>query len=134
MLDQDDIRAPILSRIQGQIFEESVDSGFDSFKFINYFMNGKTAWHLDLPRHKTSWCGKGYIIDEFLHDTKVPLGKTWDKDFMYWIGYIYRFWHYYTGEKSKEIYEIGNPNIMMRLYPRLCGMPAKEAIRVILQE
>ena len=23
---------------------------------------------------------------------------------MYWVGYVYRYWHYVTGESSREIY------------------------------
>ena len=31
---------------------------------------------------------------------------------MYWIGYIYRYWHYYTGETSKQIYAIADAELM----------------------
>ena len=35
------------------------------------------------------------------------IGKTdkpLSKDMMFWIGYIYRYWHFYKGEESKKIY------------------------------
>ena len=31
---------------------------------------------------------------------------------MYWTGYIYRYWHYYTGESSKDIYKIADAKTM----------------------
>lgn len=128
MIDELPLKAPILSRIQGEIFEESVAPGFNSLEFIDLFMNSETAWHLDLPRHKTSWCGKGYIIDEFFSTNTPSLGKTWNSHLMFWIGYVYRFWHYQTGQYSKEIFASMPPQKMRELYPRLCGMPAREAV------
>ena len=134
MIDSFDLRTGRLSRIQGEIFEETVNEGFNSLEFIERFMNGKTAWHLDLPRHKTSWCGKGYIIDEFFRETDVPFGKTLNKNLMFWMGYIYRYWHYLTGQSSREIYGAAHPLKMQTLYPRLSGMPSREAVQVILSE
>lgn len=133
MLDRYNIGTTI-SAIQGEIFEESTDMGLDSAKFIELFMNGITAWHLDLPRHKASWCGKGYIIDEFFRENNAPAGKTWPYDFMHWTGFIYRFWHYFTGQYSKEIYLIGPPDLLMRLYPRCHNQPVENAVRMIFHE
>ena len=31
-------------------------------------------------------------------------GIQYDKEVMYWAGYVYRYWHYVTGESSREIY------------------------------
>ena len=31
---------------------------------------------------------------------------------MYRTGYIYRYWHYYTGESSKDIYKIADAKTM----------------------
>lgn len=131
MIDQISPNVHILSRIQGEIFEESVKAGFDSLKFISLFMNSETAWHLDLPNHKASWCGKGYIVDEFFRTATPPSGKTWGSDLMFWIGYIYRFWHYHTGQYSKDIFESVPPMKMREVYPRICGFPPREAVRFL---
>ena len=35
---------------------------------------------------------------------------------LYWIGYIYRYWHYYSGEKSERIYRQAPVETMKRNY------------------
>ena len=35
---------------------------------------------------------------------------------LYWIGYLYRYWHYYTGESSREIYRQAPVCTMKRNY------------------
>jgi hypothetical protein len=35
---------------------------------------------------------------------------------MYWAGYTYRYWHYLTGESSKEIYKQADAAIMDDTY------------------
>lgn len=37
---------------------------------------------------------------------------TYSSEVMYWIGYTYRYWHYYTGEYSHEIYKIADAKTM----------------------
>ena len=31
---------------------------------------------------------------------------------MYWAGYVYRYWHYYTNQTSREIYRIADAETM----------------------
>ncbi len=40
---------------------------------------------------------KLYIVSVDLTDL------VFQKDVLYWIGYIYRYWHYYSGEDSAKI-------------------------------
>ena len=35
---------------------------------------------------------------------------------MYWTGYIYRLWHYLTGETSRDIYAIADADTMGGAY------------------
>lgn len=34
----------------------------------------------------------------------VKNGNIFTENQLYWIDYLYRYWHYYTGESSREIY------------------------------
>ena len=44
---------------------------------------------------------------------KFERGKmAYSREVMYWAGYTYRYWHYYTGESSKEIYRIADAETM----------------------
>ena len=54
--------------------------------------------------------------------------ETYTKDTIYWIGYIYRYWHYYTGESSKEIYKQAPVAIMKRNYLMFHTMAPELAI------
>ena len=54
------------------------------------------------------WAGKEYIMERIYDELKDKLksgGEIYDRETMYWAGYVYRTWHYYTGESSKEIYK-----------------------------
>ena len=103
--------------MQGKLFELSAKEGYGSLEFIKAFMLSKTAFDLDRPFNHMQWAGEGYIIDrvaeeELLHKS----GVIYDDETLYWIGYIYRYWHFYTGETSKEIYKQANAELMRALF------------------
>ena len=43
-------------------------------------------------------------------------GEIFSADMLYWIGYIYRYWHYYNGEDSAKIYKQAPVQTMKRNY------------------
>lgn len=97
-----------LSDMQGQLFELSVKKGLDSEVFIKAFMLSDIARDLDSKFNHMQWAGKEYIMERILDELKDELttgGEIYDTETMYWAGYVYRRWHYYTGENSKEIYK-----------------------------
>ena len=97
-----------LSDMQGQLFEMSIEKGLDSELFIKAFMLSDIAKDLDSEFNHMQWAGKEYIMERILDELKYMLktgGEMYDRETMYWMGFIYRNWHYYTGESSKEIYK-----------------------------
>lgn len=90
--------------IQGRAFEMSVAKRMDSYDFIKKFMKSEVASELDMEYSHMQWAGEEYMMEvlEDIEDIKIG-GQVLDKDKMYWIGFIYRYWHYYTGEKSARI-------------------------------
>ena len=91
-----------LCDIQGRLFELALKNGFDCPAFIASFMNSQTAAALDDVYDRLQWAGEEYILEE-LNDEVSGLkkaGPTYTLEEMYWIGYTYRYWHYYTGEVS----------------------------------
>lgn len=105
-----------LCDIQGRLFELSLKYGYDSKKFIESFMNSKCAAALDDTYDRLQWAGEEYILEE-LDSEAGGLPKSeglFDKEVMYWAGYLYRYWHFYTGQTSKEIYEIADAEVMER--------------------
>ena len=103
-----------LCDIQGRLFELSLKAGYDSPSFIKDFMVSRTAAALDDVYDRLQWAGEEYILEELDDETEglLKAGKTYSKEVLYWSGYLYRYWHYYTGESSREIYKIADAELM----------------------
>ncbi len=107
-----------LCDIQGRLFELSIKEGYDSESFVKCFMLSKVAKNLDSTYNRMQWAGEEYLLEELVEECGQNLlksDKVAIKEVIYWIGYIYRYWHYYTGESSKKIYKQA-PYERMRAY------------------
>ena len=105
--------------IQGRLFELSADKKYSSAAFIKAFMTSDTAKALDSKYNRMQWAGEEYILEEVIErtgDIYAEDGQIFSKDVLYWIGYIYRYWHYYTGESSAKIYKQASVDTMKRNY------------------
>lgn len=70
------------------------------------------------------------VIDEAADRFKKP-DEVYSEELIYWIGYIYRYWHYVTGESSKEIIMQAPVKVMKQKYGRLYTMTSEEVIEVL---
>lgn len=103
-----------LCDIQGRLFELVLKNEYDCPAFIKAFMNSKTAAALDDIYDRLQWAGEEYILEELneeVHGLKKA-GTVYTAEVMYWTGYTYRYWHYYTDECSREIYKIADAKTM----------------------
>ncbi len=101
--------------IQGRLFELSREKGYDSVSFIKAFMTGDVAKSLDSKFNRMQWAGEEYLLAEIADTADLTQGGTvYDKETLYWTGYIYRFWHFSKGEDSKEIYKQAPAETMNR--------------------
>ena len=108
-----------LCDIQGRLFELSADKNCRSTAFIKAFMTSETAKALDSKYNRMQWAGEEYILEEVIErtgDIYAEDDQIFSKDVLYWIGYIYRYWHYYTGESSAKIYKQASVDTMKRNY------------------
>ena len=106
-------------RMQGKLFQRSAEEGFDSENFIKTFMRSDIAKHIDNEFDFLQWAGEEYILEKMEDELKASLVKSdklYNADVLYWIGYTYRLWHFYTGEKSKDIYKQAPANHMNIVY------------------
>ena len=104
-----------LCDIQGRLFELSGKKEYDSAVFIKTFMTSDVAKGLDSKFNRLQWAGEEYLLAEVEDIAPLPKsGKIFDKEILYWSGYLYRFWHYSTGEDSKEIYRQAPAETMKR--------------------
>ena len=86
----------------------SGSEGFDSETFIKVFMNSKISEGLDSDFDFMQWAGKEYIMERMKEEYPKGFssqGVVFDSETLYWAGYLYRYWHFYTGESSREIYK-----------------------------
>ena len=120
-----------LCDIQGRLFELAVDKQLGSAEFVKIFMNSETARALDSSYNRMQWAGEEYLLEEIIEEAEGKLnakGEVYSKDMIYWIGYIYRYWHYYTKESSKTIYKQAPVETMKRNYLMFHTMAPEVAI------
>lgn len=123
-----------LCDIQGRLFRLSVRRGISSAEFIKVFMKSATAKALDSTYNRMQWAGEEYLLEEVIDeagDRFNKAGEIYTEEMIYWIGYIYRYWHYMTGESSKEIYKQAPVKVMKQNYAKFYMMTPEEAIEQI---
>lgn len=116
---------------QGQLFELAAERGYASETFIKAYMTSAVAADMDKEFHHIQWAGKSYILsrmEDELADQLVKIGEIYDKEALYWMGYIYRYWHFYTGESSREIYKQAPAKTMNVVYLMYHTMSPEMAI------
>ena len=103
---------------QGKLFVLSAKNGYDSQAFAKAFMTTEVAADMDKEFHHIQWAGKEYILSriEDEYSSLLSKGKPFDTETLYWMGYIYRYWSFYTGESSKEIYKQAPAKTMQIVY------------------
>lgn len=93
---------------QGQLFELSKTKGYASESFVKAFMTSNVSIDMDKEFHHLHWAGKSYILSRMEEELSSELKKNndvYDSETLYWAGYIYRYWNFYTKESSREIYK-----------------------------
>lgn len=123
-----------LCDIQGRLFKLSVQRGINSTEFIKVFMKSVTAKALDSTYNRIQWAGEEYLLEEVIDeagDKFKKQGEVYSEELIYWIGYTYRYWHYATGESSKEIYKQTPVKMMKQNYERLYMMTPEEVIEIL---
>ena len=123
-----------LCDIQGRLFKLSARRGISSAEFIKVFMKSATAKALDSTYNRMQWVGEEYLLEEVIDeagDRFEKLGEVYTEELIYWIGYIYRYWHYVTGESSKEIYRQVPVKVLKQNYERLYMMTPEEVIEIL---
>ena len=108
-----------LCDIQGRLFELSAEKKYSSAAFVKAFMTSDTAKALDSEYNRMQWAGEEYLLEEVASaagDSLTADGEIYATDILYWIGYIYRYWHYYSGDDSARIYKQAPVETMKRNY------------------
>ena len=119
-----------LCEMQAQLFVLSQEKGYASEAFIKAFMNSDIAGDLDMPFNHMQWAGAHYLMSrmEEEHADVLTQGECYDTETLYWAGYLYRCWHIYTGESSREILRQAPAKTMRIVYLMYHTMSPEMAI------
>ena len=123
-----------LCDIQGRLFKLSARREISSAEFVKVFMKSATAKAVDSTYNRMQWAGEEYLLEEVIDEARdrfEKMGEVYSGELIYWIGYIYRYWHYVTGESSKEIYKQAPVKVMKQNYARLYMMTPEKVIEVL---
>ena len=126
-----------LCRVQGLLFELAWQKGYDMRDFIDKFMTSATAAGLDESYNPLQWAGEAYILEELESECKINRQcrcRRTGSDALYWAGYLYRYWHYYTGESSVKMYRMAGYDAMVMCYPGYHTLACEVAIDWLREE
>ncbi|MBO6264306.1 MAG: hypothetical protein J6N93_08610 [Clostridia bacterium] len=97
-----------LCDIQGRLFELFLSTNYDAESLVKAFMNSEIAKNLDSEYNRMQWAGEEYLLEELIATCKDKLTikkESVSKEVLFWMGYVYRYWHFYTKEESAKIYK-----------------------------
>lgn len=105
--------------IQARLFESLAGRNIDAAAFIDAFLTSKVAEGLDSSYSRMQWAGAEYlyeaIVDEMgLHESSES--NCHNAEALYYAGFITRYWHYLTGESSREIHAQRNARELLQSY------------------
>ena len=125
-----------LCDLQAKTFESSVDyASVSSEIFIRRFMNSKTAKMLDNESVlQTNLHEKDLLdmIEEEYGSSKYGSVK-YNRNEMFWIGYLYRYFCYTHKLTSVQVYKIVKPKELRGLFLGYHSMDPAQAIERILE-
>ena len=131
------IWAHALCHVQGRFFELAWKKGYDMRDFLEKFMTSATAAGLDEPYNRLQWSGEEYLLEELEAEVTMRREKKSrprGSDAFYWIGYLYRYWHFYTGESSVKMYRMTGYDKMSLVYPGYHTLSCEMAIDRLREE
>ena len=120
-----------LCRIQAKLFALAYGTGYDPLRFVPAFMASAAAEGLDADYDRMQWMGEEYILQEVVETAGLEKGAPRDDisaEALFWAGYLYRYWHFVTGESSKAIYAQAPLEVLLDVFPGFHALSPEMAI------
>lgn len=137
MMKQMDYNGITLCKIQASLFENySSFSSCSPYVFIRRFMNSELAKRFDNTTILLESSSNKTFIDEINEQYgSTSFGKdNIDKEIMYWVGYVYRYWSYIYDVPSYILFRHVQPKMLIDRYYIFHSMDVKYAIDRICEE
>jgi hypothetical protein len=116
---------------QGVLFEEcEYEMEVDAKDFVEKFMKSDVAASTDntiSPYHNT---GTIQIAKALIKECRIKkfTGNYKNREVLYWMGYIYRYWVFWLGDSSIEVYNKADFETMERVYSYMHTLSPEQAI------
>lgn len=118
-------------KIQAKLFALAYGSGYDPRAFVTAFMNSAAAEGLDADYDRMQWAGEEYILQEVVESADLTKTSSPDEvsaEALFWAGYLYRYWHFLTGESSRQIYAQASIDVLLDVYPGMHALSPEMAV------
>ena len=103
----------LLAKQQAMIFSHASEKGLGSYYFLKRYITSSLCDEFDtLAILQSPLCEETFWLEN--ENNILKNGKIYPKDVMHWVGYIYRYWHFYTKEDSSKILRQAPVNTMKR--------------------
>jgi len=127
----------LLCKMQGRIFEKSLENNQSSSEiFIRRFMNSNIAKEFDNTSILDNLLSENDVLNMLNKEYGESIyGKNkYDKEVMYWIGYIYRYMSFTKELTARQVYKIIKPKELSELYYVYHSLDCQKAIELIFEQ
>lgn len=121
---------------QAEMFEMFADAKYDAESLVKAFMTSSLARDYDAMYNRMQLAQAEYLFEECIKVCKDELTEkttATDRDALYWMGFVYRFWRLSSVEKSFSIYQRAPFELMMENYPALRFVDVREAVAKLIE-
>lgn len=128
----------LLCRIQAELFANcGLFCNYSSLVFVRRFMYSNLAKRFDdttILLEVSTFKSMIEEIDEEYRKTTFGKYKNEDKEKMYWLGYVYRYWAIAYELPSNVLYQEVNPKLILDRYYLYHSMDINYVIERIVEE
>lgn len=125
-----------ICRYQAKLFSESLNrTKCSSPIFLRRFMYSETARRMD----KNGFLFEAFSVTDVIEEIEEEYGESaygtirYDREELYWMGYIYRYWAYMQKMSSKSLYRLVKPEELRKLYFPYHSLDPGQAVERIME-
>ena len=109
----------VYSEMSGELFELSVDKGYESRSFVDMALNTDYGRLIYNDIRANEWLADTFLMAGYERHfgSKIVRGKTFSKEVMQFCGYIYRYWAITEDRGITEIYNMAPLDWLKLKYP-----------------
>lgn len=122
--------------IQARVFERADKAGYDMTAFAAAFMASEAAEGLDADYDRMQWAGEAYILSSVIREAGLApdaAAPRFDREAIFWAGFIYRFWNFKTGETSRAIHARFPLREVLSVYPGFHTLDNNKAVDEMIE-